>query len=372
MLELEPGCVEVAPTGLLYSNGLLFSGHVGKAKVRIASQSCFETHSFSDIRRFLCRRNTTLQVYDMHVILNVRQGFKLPGHFTVVRICVPILIVLFGLAVALARLNPSSLALDVAQEQRSCLLFDQARRHVPTWHAPRQEKKSFYSSPIVYTPMEECPDPSALNRRRMLAINAISDQILSNGEPQGHAGIIRVRPDEHKDFSILHWTTTCFLASGRITLVYIGEATESTVNRKPIDLTVAQLDPALAIKYVAFGEGFMANVRREWWAYKNQMKQIGPRNYVQKQQQNQKQSAEHKKEDSSQDIGPLDVSSWPGRWTVLRFETVQQSKENTLAHFAIVNTSFDERNTAIGTNDYQRDSVCTRASLFVLRIVEDL
>lgn len=168
--------------------------------------------------------------------------------------------------------------------------------------------------------MEECPDASTLDRRRMLAINAICDQILSSGELQGHAGIIRIRPDERPDFIPKHWTATCFLASGRISLVYIGEATESTRNQEPVDLTVAQLDPKLAIKYVAFGEGFMANLRREWWAYKNQMKQIGPRNYVQKQQQNQKQSAEHKKEDGSQDIQPFDVSSWPGRWAVLRFE----------------------------------------------------
>lgn len=56
----------------------------------------------------------------------------------------------------------------------------------------------------------------------------------------------------------------------------------------------------------------------------------------------------------------------------LLVKTGQQSKENPLHRHTIVKTSPDERNTAIGTNDNQRISVCTYAPLFVLRIVEDL
>lgn len=147
---------------------------------------------------------------------------------------------------------------------------------------------------------------------------AIAQQVVASGELQGHAGIVRVPRDALPAFFHKHWTTTCFVASGRITLVHVGAKDGSFRDHPSLDVAADELESALAMKYPFWSEGWLANLRRDWWAYKHSMRWIGQRNYYQAHKAGQGRSDEHKKNDNAQDASPLDVSSWPGRWAVLR------------------------------------------------------
>lgn len=151
--------------------------------------------------------------------------------------------------------------------------------------------------------------------------NAIAQQAVASGEVQGYAGIVRVSRDAMPDFFRKHWTTTCFVPSGRITLVYIGTKDNASRNNQLVDLAAEDLEGALAMKHPLWSEGWLISLQRDWWAYKHSMQWLGQRNYCQSRKASQKQSDQHKKEDHAQDTPPLDVSSWTGRWAILQIST---------------------------------------------------
>ncbi len=129
---------------------------------------------------------------------------------------------------------------------------------------------------------------------------------------------MRVRRGVLPDFLRKHWTTTCFVASGRITLVHIGsnDASPKSKGNEPLDLAADELEDSVAMKHPLWSEGWIASLQRDWWAYEHSMRWIGQRNYYQARKD--KHSKQYKKDDSARDIPALDVSSWPGRWAVLR------------------------------------------------------